>query len=62
MSPFWLWPEHTMRTIAKEWPVAEHLGRPAQDASNGEVRCVQPPPSNQDRPAGGPDPMVAGDN
>jgi hypothetical protein len=22
-EPVWLWPEHTMRTSAKEWPVAE---------------------------------------
>jgi hypothetical protein len=28
-EPVWLWPEHTMRTTAKEWPVAEHLGRPS---------------------------------
>jgi hypothetical protein len=33
-EPVWLWPETTMRTIAKEWPVAEHLGRPAQDVEH----------------------------
>ena len=23
-EPVWLWPKHTMRTSATEWPVAEH--------------------------------------
>ena len=60
-EPVWLWPEHTMRTSAKEWPVAEHLGRPAQDERNGEVRCVQPP-QQPGPPNGRSEPMVAGDN
>ena len=40
----WLWPKHTMRTSAKEWRLAEHLGRTAQYERDGEVRCVQPQP------------------
>jgi hypothetical protein len=38
-EPVWLWPYHTMRTSAKEWPVAEHFGCHSNER-NGEVRCA----------------------
>src|SRR5579863_6908482 len=50
-EPVWLWPEHTMRTSAKEWPDAE-LGRPAQTSAMVRSAVSNHHRSNQDRPGG----------
>ena len=39
-----------MRTSAKKWPVAEHLGRPAQQERNGEGPLCPPTRGNQGPP------------
>jgi hypothetical protein len=51
-----------MRTSAKEWPVAEHLGRPRSNERNGEVRCVQLEKSEQGPPRAVLALIVAGEN